>query len=102
MNKQLQKLGNWIHGQKMAPISSRYLENINPYTQEIINYVPLSSSQDVQHAVQAAKDIFPLWSGTSKYQRAEYLINIANEIERNFDVEYSRHISYISIGICTC
>lgn len=86
MNRQIPKLGNWIRGQKVSPISSRYLENINPYTQEIINYVPLSTSSDVQDAVQSAKEIFPLWSEVSKYQRAEYLLKIAKEIEQNFDV----------------
>jgi acyl-CoA reductase-like NAD-dependent aldehyde dehydrogenase len=80
------KLGNWIRGQRVDPTSLKYLDNINPFTQEIVNHVPLSTSTDVNHAVQSAKEIFPLWSELSKHQRAEYLFQIANEIEKNFDV----------------
>jgi hypothetical protein len=92
MSRGIFKLGNWIGGRSTAPIllpgvsAQRYLDNINPFTQEVVNLVPLSSELDVNAAVQSAKETFPIWSQIPKQERAEYLFNIANEIEKNFEV----------------
>jgi hypothetical protein len=81
------KLGNWIGGRSTTPLTiHKYLENVNPFTQEVLNMVPLSSETDVNAAVQCAKETFPIWSEITKQKRAEYLFNIANEIENNFEV----------------
>jgi acyl-CoA reductase-like NAD-dependent aldehyde dehydrogenase len=41
---------------------------------------------DVNNAVTSALTAFPAWSALSKEKRAEYLLNIAQEIENNFEV----------------
>mmetsp|Transcript_10908 Transcript_10908/g.11325 ORF Transcript_10908/g.11325 Transcript_10908/m.11325 type:complete len:671 (+) Transcript_10908:20-2032(+) len=76
------KLSNWIGGRFLEPSSLKYLENINPYTQEIINLVPSSSLNDVNNAVEVAKNSLERWSNESIQNRANYLLNIANEIEK--------------------
>lgn len=80
------KLSNWIGGRFLEPSSLKYLENINPYTQEIINLVPSSSLNDVNNAVEVAKNSLERWSNESIQNRANYLLNIANEIEKYTEV----------------
>lgn len=79
----LPRLNNWIGGRFVEPLSLRYLENINPFSQEPLSLVSSSGERDVDLAVESAKNAFPLWANETRERRADYLLSIANEIERN-------------------
>ncbi|KAG2421915.1 hypothetical protein HFD88_005891 [Aspergillus terreus] len=53
----------------------------NPKTGQHIAYVPNSTAEQVDAAVNAAEQAFPAWSVTSPSQRSQYLQHIAAAIE---------------------
>ena len=54
---------------------------INPFNSEIIAEVNQSSIDQVNLAVQAAKDAFPKWSRTSPGERSSMLLKLADAID---------------------
>lgn len=65
----------------MAPQNGKYIPDINPATGEVIAQIPESNSDDVNDAVQAAKNAFPIWSQLSITKRSKILYRIAELIE---------------------
>ncbi len=80
------KIYNYIDGELTAPIEGKYLDNINPATGNRYSFVPDSGTRDVQRAVEAAENAFPLWSKSSLEKRSEVLMHIANLIEQQLDI----------------
>jgi aminomuconate-semialdehyde/2-hydroxymuconate-6-semialdehyde dehydrogenase len=76
-------LKNFIGGTFREPLTRRSIDNINPYTVQVINTVPASGVEDVRRAIAAASEAFPSWSKVSVQERAAYLRRIADEIEKN-------------------
>ncbi|MCM2282823.1 MAG: aldehyde dehydrogenase family protein, partial [Bdellovibrionaceae bacterium] len=79
------KLGNWIHGECVEPLSGTYLESFNPTIGVVDHLVPDSNAADVDRAVQAARRAFPAWAATSAPERAQILSRIADLIDRERD-----------------
>lgn len=76
---------NYINGELIAPISGKYLDNINPAIGKVYSYIPDSDEKDVELATQAALAAFPTWSKTPKEKRARIIQKIAFLIEENID-----------------
>ena len=80
------KIGNYINGELIAPISGKYLDNFNPATGEVYSLIPDSDKRDVSRAVEAAKEAFPVWSKMSAEQRHDILMRVSALIERDLDL----------------
>ncbi len=78
-------LENYIGGNLVAPLSGKFIDNINPATGEMYGQIPDSDEKDVAAAVHAAQKAFPLWSTTSVEQRFKILNRIAELIDANLD-----------------
>ena len=76
---------NYINGELVAPRSGNYLDNINPAIGAVYSQIPNSDKEDVETAVNAAKDAFPDWSGKSIEFRSRILVKIADLIEANLE-----------------
>ncbi|MFD2611388.1 CoA-acylating methylmalonate-semialdehyde dehydrogenase [Paenibacillus gansuensis] len=72
-NRTEYKLSNFIGGQWVASATDRFEPVYNPATEEVLSYVPLSTKEDVDRAVQSAKDAFKTWSTTPVPRRARVL-----------------------------
>lgn len=70
---EVQVLKNLIGGQWVAAEGKERLAVPNPATDEVLAYVPLSNSTDLDRAVAAAKAAFPAWSQTAVPKRARIL-----------------------------
>ena len=81
----MDKILNYIDGELVAPISGNYLDNYNPSTGKVYSLVPDSDKDDVDIAVAAAKKAFKGWSTTSKQDRSDILMKLADIIEKHFD-----------------
>jgi len=77
---------NYIDGKLVAPISDKYLDNFNPALGEIYSLIPDSDERDVELAVKAAKNAFPIWSKTLPEVRFEILMRLVRLIERDLDL----------------
>nr|WP_277398285.1 aldehyde dehydrogenase family protein [Neobacillus citreus] len=59
----------------------RTMDAINPATGDVWAKIPLSTIEDVDAAVTAARTAFPKWAALSAGERAEYLRRIANVLD---------------------
>lgn len=66
-------LKNWIGGAWVESASTKVEPVYNPATEEVLAYVPLSTKEDVNRAVQNAKETFASWSRTPVPKRARIL-----------------------------
>jgi len=83
MNKKL-KLQNMINGEFVDPVDGGSEEVINPSNGEVIADSPLSSAEDVNRAVAAAKAAFEGgWATTTPAERSNRLLKLADAIEEN-------------------
>ncbi|MEK3882634.1 CoA-acylating methylmalonate-semialdehyde dehydrogenase [Paenibacillus sp. PL2-23] len=73
MNANVSTLNNLIGGQWVPSRSGRTEPVYNPATEEVLAYVPISSSEEVDEAVAAAKTAFRGWSRTPVPRRARVL-----------------------------
>lgn len=76
---------NYIDGQQVEPISKQYINNESPINGLVFSQIPDSDESDVEKAVRAAKQAFPIWSKLSKQERHDHLMRLADGIAARFD-----------------
>ncbi|MCB0516274.1 MAG: aldehyde dehydrogenase [Chitinophagales bacterium] len=76
---------NYIDGKFCAPVSGKYLDDVNPATGQTYAQIPDSDAQDLAQAVAAASRVQQAWANTSPNQRAAFLLQIADAISQNLD-----------------
>jgi betaine-aldehyde dehydrogenase len=79
------KLQNFINGEFVHPADGQTEPVINPATGEQIAEAPLSSSEDVDRAVSAARKAFETWGVTTPRTRSEALLKLADAILEHGD-----------------
>ena len=80
------KLQNFIDGEFADAADGATEDVINPSNGEVIAQAPLSSAEDVDRAVAAARKAFAGWSTTTPMERGTALLKLADAIEENADV----------------
>ena len=86
------ELLNHVNGAWRRSSATEFADVSNPATAELLARTPLSTSADVDAAVQAAADAFPAWRRTPPGERVQYLFKLKNLLEENLD-ELSRLIT---------
>lgn len=79
------KILNYINGELVEPLNKNYIPNINPSTGKEYALIPDSDEKDVELATQAAAESFNMWSSLSHQKRSEYLMKIADLIDKKSD-----------------
>jgi betaine-aldehyde dehydrogenase len=79
------KLKNFIDGEFVDPAEGGTEEVVNPATGEAIAEAPLSTAEDVDRAVAAARKAFESWSTRTPKERSEALLALAGAIEEHAD-----------------
>lgn len=72
---------NYINGELRAPKSGKYLDNFEPATGLVYAKIPESDEADINDAIEAAAEAFPIWSNLKNEERGGWLQKIANAIE---------------------
>ncbi|HEY7180073.1 MAG TPA: aldehyde dehydrogenase family protein, partial [Blastocatellia bacterium] len=68
---------NYIGGRWVKPAGGAMMENRNPAdTRDIVGLFPASTAEDVDAAVNAAREAFPKWRATPAPKRAEMLFRL--------------------------
>ncbi|GGA28230.1 CoA-acylating methylmalonate-semialdehyde dehydrogenase [Psychrobacillus lasiicapitis] len=78
-------LTNFINGQWVKSTTDKYEEVPNPATGEILAEVPISTKEDLDNAVKAAKKAFVKWKKTAVPQRARILFKYQQLLTENWD-----------------
>lgn len=79
------KVKNYINGELCDAQSGKTLDLINPSIGQKYGTLPDSDASDVNAAIQSAKDAFEGWRTLSFEQRFDYLIALADGIQRNLE-----------------
>ncbi|MEK3953649.1 aldehyde dehydrogenase family protein [Psychrobacillus sp. FSL K6-1464] len=75
----------YINGEWVDSTGSETIEVVNPATEKVIGKISSGTKDDVDRAVEAAKEAFPTFSKTSVDDRIKLLEDIANEYENRKD-----------------
>jgi len=75
--------GEWVESK------GKMQEVVNPVTQQLIARVPISTGDEINAAISAAREAFPAWRATPPVTRARYLFNLHELLEEHFE-ELSR------------
>ena len=81
----MKKISNYIAGKHCEPHNKEYINNINPATGEVYSLIPNSSFEDIEKAVLASQEAFPLWSSMGIEKRSAILMNVADKIESRLE-----------------
>jgi acyl-CoA reductase-like NAD-dependent aldehyde dehydrogenase len=79
----MQKYKLWINGKWVNSESGKYFPVFNPATGAEIAQISEANGVDVENAVKAAREAFPVWSGKSQAERSQALVNIANLLRQH-------------------
>lgn len=85
MSTTVSKHQNFIGGDWVDSAGGETMEVLNPSTAEVIAEVPNATAEDVDRAVQAAKQALPEWLETTPGERAELLLKLADAIDEHAD-----------------
>src|ERR1700737_2141607 len=77
------ELHNYVNGAWQRSATTQFQEVKNPATAELLARTPLSTSADVDAAVQAATTAFPAWRRTPPGERIQYLFKLKNLLEEH-------------------
>ncbi|MGE7924997.1 CoA-acylating methylmalonate-semialdehyde dehydrogenase [Viridibacillus arvi] len=77
-------LSNFINGQWVKSSTENYIEVPNPATGEILAEVPISTQQDLEKAVDSAKNAFTSWKKVAVPQRARILFKYQQLLIENW------------------
>ena len=81
----MQQLLQYINGKLQEPGSGKWMDNVNPATGKVICHIPAGDEHDVNRAVDAAREAFPVWSATPTVKRSELMLHLANLMERDLE-----------------
>jgi betaine-aldehyde dehydrogenase len=79
------RLQNFIDGEFVEPSGGETEPVVNPATGEVIAEAPLSTEEDVNRAVDAAKRAFPEWGDATPGERSLALLRLADRLEEHAD-----------------
>lgn len=81
----MENLKMYINGQFTEGTSGKWIDVLNPSTEEVIARQPDGSIEDVNLALDAARKAFKDWSRRPAIERAGYLLKIAEGIKARQD-----------------
>jgi malonate-semialdehyde dehydrogenase (acetylating) / methylmalonate-semialdehyde dehydrogenase len=80
---EIRKLKNFINGEWVESKSAVFEDVYNPATKEVIVQVPLSTYEDVNDAIEAARAAFEDWKLVPVQQRARILFKFQQLLQEN-------------------
>ena len=84
LTAELSQVKNYING-KFERNGHNSMDVISPLDGSVISTLPLSTSQDVDAAVQAAKRTFPSWSALTFKERVQIFFRYRTLLEKHMD-----------------
>jgi len=79
------KVPNLINGEFRESKSNKWIDVINPATQEVVSQVPESTPQEMEEAVASAKKAFVDWRETTVPSRCRIMFRFRDLIEKHTD-----------------
>jgi len=77
----MKKAQNFINGALVDSASGETTELVNPATGKVFATAPISNQTDVDKAMKAAAEAFPVWRDSTPSERQRVLLKIADALE---------------------
>ncbi|XP_034910368.1 methylmalonate-semialdehyde dehydrogenase [acylating], mitochondrial [Populus alba] len=84
-DRQPMKVPNFIGGKFVVSQGCTIIDVLNPATQEVVSYLPLTTCEEFKDAVIAAKRAFPSWKNTPIATRQRIMFRFQELIRRDMD-----------------
>ncbi len=81
----IRKLQYFANGQWLESKTDKYMDIYDPSTGEVIAETPCCTKNEVETAIQAAKNVFPAWSKTPVMRRVQVLYKFRELLETHMD-----------------
>ncbi|MCR5180934.1 MAG: aldehyde dehydrogenase [Bacteroidaceae bacterium] len=78
----MKDLQMYINGQFCESSNGKWIDVLNPSTEEVISRQPEGTIEDVNRALDAARAAQKTWGNTPAIERAQYLLKIADGIKK--------------------
>lgn len=78
----MKELKMYINGEFIDNQSGKWIDVLNPSTEEVISRMPDGTIEDARKAIDAADKAQPAWEALPSIERAQYLIKIAAGIRK--------------------
>ncbi len=78
-------LNPFIDGKYIESKTDKFQEAFNPSTGEVIAKVPCCTDEEIDLAIQAAKNAYPAWAATPVMKRVQILYKVRDLIIQNLD-----------------
>jgi len=78
-------LGYFINGKSVKSTTEQYYDIFDPNTGEVIGLAPRCTKEEVNNAVEAARNAFPAWRDTPVLRRVQVLYKFKQLLEENID-----------------
>ncbi|MFB0918768.1 MAG: aldehyde dehydrogenase family protein, partial [Clostridiaceae bacterium] len=66
----------FINGEYVESVTEKYADVYNPSTGKVIAKAPQCTKEEVEKAVEAAKNAYPSWSNVPAHKRAQYFFRL--------------------------
>jgi len=86
--KGVKEVKNYINGEWVGS-KGKIVDVVNPATGKVMGKCPISTKEEINAAVEAAKEAFPEWRRTTPLARSRILFRLKALLEENFE-EVSR------------
>jgi len=74
-----------IGGQTVAGSSGKFVDVINPSTEELVGRVPVATPDEIDLAVKTAQEAFKVWRDTPAAERAAMMMKFIQAVRNNID-----------------
>jgi malonate-semialdehyde dehydrogenase (acetylating)/methylmalonate-semialdehyde dehydrogenase len=85
METEIRIVKNYVNGEWLESNTKRFLPVENPGTGEILAQIGISTKQEIDFAVETAKNAFKTWKNLPIMKRIEFLSKLKILLERDFD-----------------
>ena len=75
------KYGIFLDGEFQTANSKKFLKTISPSTEEVLSSITVGNKNDIDSAVDSAKNGLKIWSKLTGTERAKYLFKLARLIQ---------------------
>jgi malonate-semialdehyde dehydrogenase (acetylating)/methylmalonate-semialdehyde dehydrogenase len=85
MIAEVTRLKYFAGGRSWPSISDKYADVYDPSTGQVIAQTPLCTAEEVNQAIQSARDAFPAWASTPVMKRVQILYRFRDLIDQHLD-----------------
>lgn len=82
-NAEPQRVKNYINGEWIESLGKETVDIINPANGKVLGHTPLGTAQDVDKAVQAAKQAYKIWRETPVIDRTQIFFKLKTLLEEH-------------------